>query len=101
MENAPLAQAGGSGLEAPTADLQSLASWRCPTSSQTPAVIAEVARRETARGSPGHARQPGEAHSRHRRRQILAAATAAGAGGTLGSAAHGPPHPACLDPQTW
>ena len=62
--------AGGRGVQARTADLQSLARGRYPKSPQTPETPLEVAGGETARRPSRHPRQPREAHGGNRRRQI-------------------------------
>src|SRR4051812_41142754 len=66
MEPAPLAQAGGGGVQARTADLQSLASGRYPKSSQTPETPLKVAGCETARSPSRHTRQSALCLMRHK-----------------------------------
>src|SRR4029434_387092 len=97
MEPAPLAQAGGGGVQARTADLQRLASWRYPKSPPTPETALEVAGCETARSPARHTRQPRQEHALERRHQVAHPASTLSLGGQSEKAAHRQTHQTCVD----
>src|SRR5579875_1605355 len=99
MERAALEAIRAADVQAPTADLSSLAPWRCQDSPPAPETPDDVLGGEVPRGAEGDAGQSGQEDRRSGRRESAHAPATASACPRVASPPQGAARPPRLDSQ--
>src|SRR5215210_2613326 len=99
MEYSALETLRAAGVQAPTADLSSLASWRYQGCAQTPTTVVDVPGGQVPRRAESHAGQPGQADRRGGRCERAHPPTTARPRPVPAALRHGATDAPGLDPQ--